>query len=90
MYCIHGELAGAAPSQQLLTPLAGMLIAIMVPLGLPILVLTLGDLINDRARDKGQGQLLSIAWLAICSFFIPPIAIAMIQNAANKSYSFGA
>lgn len=86
VYRIHGELAGAAPSQRLLTPLAAMLIALLVPLGLPILLLTLADLINDRAREHGQRQLTSIVWLAIWSLLLPPVAIALIQNAANKSY----
>lgn len=87
IYRIHGELAGAAASQRLLTPLAATLIAILVPLGLPVLVMTLGDLLNDRARDRGQGASISIAWLAIWSFFLPPFAIALVQNAANESYA---
>ncbi|MBB4479228.1 putative membrane protein [Rhizobium etli] len=90
VYRIHGELAGAAPSQRLLTPLAAMLIAIIVPLGLPVLVMTLGDILNERARDRGRGNAVSIAWLGIWSFFVPPVAIAMIQNAANDSYVIGA
>lgn len=90
VYRIHGELAGAAPSQRLLTPLAAMLIAILVPLGLPVLVMTLGDLLNERARDRGRGNVVSIAWLGIWSLIVPPVAIAMIQNAANDSYVVGA
>ncbi|ANL32648.1 major facilitator superfamily domain-containing protein [Rhizobium phaseoli] len=90
VYRIHGELAGAAPSQHLLTPLAAMLIAILVPLGLPVLLMTLGDLLNERARDRGEGNAVSIAWLGIWSFILPPVAIAMIQNAANDSYVIGA
>ncbi|PDS33520.1 hypothetical protein [Rhizobium phaseoli] len=90
VYRIHGELAGAAPSQRLLTPLAAMVIAILVPLGLPVLLMTLGDLLNDRARDRGEGNVVSIAWLGIWSFILPPVAIAMIQNAANHSYVIGA
>lgn len=85
-YHIHGEIAGAAPSQRLLTPLAGMLIAILVPLGLPILLMTLADILNDRARSKGEGQLVSIGWLAVWSFIFAPVAIGMIQHAANRSY----
>ncbi|MBX4909058.1 MULTISPECIES: hypothetical protein [Rhizobium] len=90
VYRIHGELAGAARSQRLLTPLAAMLIAILVPLGLPVLVMTLGDLLSERARDRGQGNPISIAWLGIWSFILPPIAIAMVQKAANDSYVLGA
>lgn len=86
VYRIHGELAGAARSQRLLTPLAAMLIAILVPLGLPVLIMTLGDLLNQRARERGERGLISIAWLALWSFIVPPIAIAMIQKAANDSY----
>ncbi|OWV70456.1 hypothetical protein ATY77_16970 [Rhizobium sp. R634] len=87
-YRIHGELAGSAPSQRLLTPLTAMLIAILVPLGLPILLMTLGDLLNDRGRESGQGRLISIAWLALWSFLFPPVAIALVQNAANRSYDW--
>ncbi|MDK4730181.1 hypothetical protein [Rhizobium phaseoli] len=90
VYRIHGELAGAAPSQRLLTPLAAILIAILVPLGLPVLLMTLGDLLNERARDRGKGNAVSIAWLGIWSFILPPVAIAMIQNAANDRYVIGA
>ncbi|MDE8759519.1 MULTISPECIES: hypothetical protein [Rhizobium] len=90
VYRIHGELAGAAPSQRLLTPLAAVLIAILVPLGLPVLLMTLGDLLNERACDRGEGNAVSIAWLGIWSFILPPVAIAMIQNAANDSYVIGA
>ena len=89
VYRIHGELAGAAQSQRLVTPLAAMLIAVLVPLGLAVLVMTLGDLLNDRARNAGQGPLVSIGWLGIWSFVFPPIAMAMIQNAANDSYVAG-
>ena len=89
VYRIHGELAGAAPSQRLLTPVVAMLIAILVPLGLPVLVMTLGDLLNDRARNTGRGRSISIAWLGIWSFIFPPVAIAMIQKAANDSYVVG-
>ncbi|MBB2695132.1 UNVERIFIED_ORG: MFS family permease [Rhizobium esperanzae] len=85
VYRIHGELAGAEPSQRLLTPLAAMVIAILVPLGLPVLLMTLGDLLNERGRG-GEGNAVSIAWLGIWSFILPPVAIAMIQNAANDSY----
>lgn len=85
-YRIHGELAGAAQSQRLLTPLAGLLVTILVPLGLPILLMTLADLVNDRARGKGQARLVSIGWLAVWMLVFPPIAIAMIQDAANRSY----
>ncbi|MBE1506609.1 hypothetical protein [Rhizobium viscosum] len=85
-YRIHGELAGAAPSQRLLTPIAGVLIAILVPLGLPVLLLTLADLLNDRGRESGKGRLVSIAWLAFWSFLFPPVAIALVQDAANRSY----
>ncbi|MBA8879228.1 hypothetical protein [Phyllobacterium myrsinacearum] len=84
---IHGELAGAAASQRLLTPLGATLIAIFVPLGLPVLVMTLGDLLNDRVRDRGKGALISITWLAVWSVLLPPLAMAMIQNGANKSYA---
>jgi len=85
-YRIHGELAGAAPSQRLLKPLAAMLIAVFVPLGLPVLLMTLGDLLNDRGGESGKGRLISIAWLAFWSFLLPPVAIALAQNAANRSY----
>jgi len=84
-YRIHGELAGAEASQRLLTPLAALLVALFVPLGLPVLIMTLGDLLNDRARAKGAGGALSIAWLMIFCLLLPPVAMAMIQHAANKT-----
>jgi MFS family permease len=90
VYRIHGELAGAAPSQRLLTPLAALPVGIFVPLGLPVLVMTLGDLLNDRAAEKGRPRLISIAWLAIWTLILPPIGIAMIQSAANRSYAMDA
>ncbi|MNT89751.1 hypothetical protein D3C72_2305370 [compost metagenome] len=48
--------------------------------------MTLGELLNDRATDTGKKRPLSIGWLAFWTFCMPPIAIAMIQNAANGSY----
>jgi hypothetical protein len=86
VYRIHGELAGAAPSQRLLTPLAAVPVAFLVPLGLSVLLLTLADLLNDRARDIGNRRAISTGWLAVWSVLLPPIAIAMIQSAANGSY----
>lgn len=86
LYRIHGELAGAAPSQRLLTPLAAVPVALFVPFGLPVLLVTLGDLLNDRARNEGTGRAISVAWLAVWSVLLPPIAIAMVQSAANSSY----
>lgn len=87
IYRIHGELAGAEASQRLLTPLAALLVALFVPLGLPVLVMTLGDLLNDRARAGGAGGALSITWLMIFCVLLPPVAMAMIQHAANKVFS---
>ena len=87
IYHIHGELAGTAASQRLLTPLAALLIALFVPMALPILLMTLGDLLNDRARAKGTGRALSITWLMIFCFLLPPVAMSMIQRAANKEIS---
>ncbi len=48
--------------------------------------MTLGDLLNDRGGESGKGRLISIAWLAFWSFLFPPVAIALVQNAANRSY----
>ncbi|GHD21974.1 hypothetical protein ACFOEZ_00565 [Tianweitania populi] len=90
MYRIHGELAGAEPSQRLLTPLGALLIALLAPLAVPILITTLGDILNDRARERGQARAVSISWLAIWTFLLPPVAFALIQNAANKSYALDA
>lgn len=89
VYHIHGELAGAQASQRLLTPRAATLIAILAPFGLPILLVTLGDLLNDRAHDKGQGASVSLPWLAVAGFLLLPLAIALVQNAANRSYAGG-
>ncbi len=86
VYRIHGELAGAQASPRLADPLAAMLTTLFIPLGLPVLLMTLADLLNDRAAARGQGRSVSIVWLAIWSFFLPPIAIALIQHAANGSY----
>lgn len=86
VYRIHGELAGAQASQRLVTPLPALFIALLVPLGLPVLIMTLGELLNDRATDKGQKRPLAIGWLAFWAFCVPPIAMAMIQHAANGSY----
>lgn len=87
IYRIHGELAGAQASQRLVTPLPALLITLLVPLGLPILLMTLGELLKDRAAQKGRERPLSIGWLALWSFCLPPVAMAMIQNAANQSYT---
>ncbi|WP_019998630.1 hypothetical protein [Aureimonas ureilytica] len=86
LYRIHGELAGAAPSQRLLTPFAAVPVALLVPFGMPVLLITLADLLNDRARGSGKGQAISIAWLVGGTVFLPPVAIAMVQSAANRSY----
>ena len=86
MYRIHGELAGVSASQRLLTPRPAALVALFVPLGMPLLLITLGNLLNDRTRCTSLKQAISILPLGIFSFFIPPIAMAMIQRAANKSY----
>jgi MFS transporter, DHA1 family, inner membrane transport protein len=86
VYRIHGELAGAQASPRLADPLNAMLTALFIPLGLPVLLMTLADLLNDRAAVRGQGRFVSIVWLAIWSFFLPPIAIALVQHGANRSY----
>lgn len=86
VYRIHGELAGVAASQRLLTPFSAMCIAILIPLGLPVILMTLADLINDRARENGTKPLISIAVVVILSLVFPPLAIALVQYGANKSY----
>lgn len=86
LHRIHGELAGAAPSQRLITPFAVVPIALLVPFGMPVLLVTLGDLLNDRARENGKGRAISIAWLVGWTVLLPPVAIAMVQSAANSSY----
>lgn len=85
IYRIHGELADAAASPRLLTPPVAMLIGLFAPLGLPILLMTLGDLLNDRARANGTGNSMSITWLIIFCAVLPPVAMGMIQHAANKA-----
>ncbi|WP_019998831.1 hypothetical protein [Aureimonas ureilytica] len=67
-------------------PNAAVPIALLVPFGMPVLLVTIGDLLNDRARENGKGQVISIAWLVGWTVLLPPIAIAMVQSAANSSY----
>lgn len=55
-----------------------------------MLVLTLGDVLNERAAERGRPRLISIARLAIWTLILPPIGIAMLQSAANRSYAMSA
>ncbi len=87
LFRIHGELAGAQASQRLLTPGAGLAIGLLAPLGLPVLLMTLGDLLNARARDAGKPRAVPIWAVGIFSILFSPIAMALIQHGANKSYA---
>ena len=84
MYRIHGEQAAASPSQRLLTPRAAVFVALLAPFGLPVLLMTLGDILNDQAKEQGQPRVASMVALGFASLLFPPVAMALIQRAMNK------
>lgn len=86
-YRIHGELAGVSASQRLLTPRAAAWVSLFAPLGVPVLLMTLGDLLNERHREQHPGRVISMGWFGLCCFLLPPLAMAWVQHAANKSYA---
>ncbi len=82
VYRIHGEAAGLSPSPQWVSPLAGLLIFLLVPLGFALVLITLGRVLAER--DPAQAHKPSYGWLAFWCLFAPPVAMAMIQSAVNR------
>lgn len=85
LYRIHGELAAAAASPRLLTPRAALLIGLFLPLGMIVILMTLADLLNERAYAQGGKRAIAPPLIGLCSVLLPPVAMALIQNAANKA-----
>lgn len=88
LYRVHGELAGMEASRRLIHPLAAAFIGIVVPLGLPILLMMLADLLSDRAKDRGDRRRVSAGWVIFWAMLLPPLAAARIQAAINRAYRF--
>ncbi|WP_024889882.1 hypothetical protein [Luteimonas huabeiensis] len=86
LYRIHGEVAAANASPRLLTPSAALWIGMFVPLGLVVVLMTLGDFLNERTASPGRRRAIPTPVLALCVILVPPVAMALIQHAANKTY----
>ncbi len=89
IYRIHGEIAGQAASRDLLSPLAAVFIWLLVPLGFVLVLVTLGRVLGGRTQDRAQADEpgLSGGWLAFWCIVAPPVAMGMIQHAANRRSS---
>lgn len=88
LYRVHGELAGMEPSRRLIHPFAAAIIGTCVPLGLPILLMQLADLLSDRAKNRGDKRRVSAGWVVFFAMLAPPLAAARIQAAINRAYHF--
>ncbi|THV25446.1 hypothetical protein [Peteryoungia ipomoeae] len=88
LYRVHGELAGMQPARRLIHPLAAAIIGTCVPLGLPILMMMLADLLSDRAKERGDRRRVSAGWAVFWAMLLPPIAAARIQAGINRAHAF--
>ncbi|MGU2291787.1 hypothetical protein ACSEQ4_23025 [Pseudomonas aeruginosa] len=83
-YRIHGEVASRFPSPQLFTPRGALWMYLLVPLGGPLLLLTLGRTLREAAAQAGTSVQRSSAWFNVWSVFLPPIAMGMVQAQLNE------
>jgi MFS family permease len=85
-YRIHGELAALIPAQRLLTPGVAATIVLVVPFGMPIVLLMLRDALNEHLQQTGDAPNRTpagfIAWVLIA----PVIATGFIQHWVNGLY----
>lgn len=83
-YRIHGEVASRFPSPQLFTPRGALWMYLLVPLGGPLLLLTLGRTLREAAAQAGTSVQRSSAWFNVWSIFLPPVAMGMVQQQLNE------
>jgi len=84
LYRVHGEVAAICPSRQLLTPRVAALTSLLVPLAVPIQLLTLGSVLREGAARSGAPLADSQRWLSLWSVLLPPIAMGMVQAQLNQ------
>ncbi|RYF52130.1 MAG: hypothetical protein EOO27_28895 [Comamonadaceae bacterium] len=89
LYRVHGEAASQAPSQRLLTPVAAVAISVLVPLGVFLVLITLGRVLRDRQQDLPGRAAFPLRWMAFWSVIAPPIAMALIQRGINGLHAGG-
>jgi len=82
-YLIHSELASIESPHSLLTPLAAVLIALFVPFGLPVILIMLWTVLDERARRQATAPVSR--WAIFWSVFIPAVGMGMIQSAVNRT-----
>jgi len=82
-YRIHSELASVESTDSLLTPLAAVLIALFVPLGLTVILIMLWTVLDQRARRLANAPVSR--WTIVWSVFIPAVGMGMIQSAVNRT-----
>lgn len=78
-YRIHGEIAGLAPSPELLTPKAAALAVLLLPLAALLLPLQLAAVLNQTQRTR-----IAVGWLVCWSLLMPAVAMAQIQRSVNR------
>ncbi len=83
-YRIHGEVASLFPSQQLFTPRGALWMYLLVPLGGPLLLLTIGRTLREAEAKAGTSVQCSGARFNFWSVFLPPIAMGLVQEQLNE------
>ncbi len=84
-YRIHGEVASIEPSRRLFNARAAVCVALFVPFGFSIVLMTLVDVLNERAARATSVRRLGAARVALVSCVLPSVAMGMIQRAVNEA-----
>ncbi|AZD86920.1 hypothetical protein C4K14_4098 [Pseudomonas chlororaphis subsp. aureofaciens] len=84
IYRIHGEVASLFPSQELFTPRGALWMYLLVPLGGPVLLLTIGRTLREAAAQTGASVQHSSTWFNVWCAILPPIAMGLIQKRLNE------
>lgn len=84
VYRIHGEVAYFHRSSNLFTPRAALLLFLLVPWGIPILLLTLGGVLREAREQRPSSRRRSTGWFNAWCIVFPPVAMGMVQDQMNE------
>jgi hypothetical protein len=84
VYRAHGEVTALAPSRSMLSPVGSLVAGLLVPLILPVMMVSLIDALKSRLSES---EAAASRWVLLWAILLPPVAAALVQSAMNEAVS---